>query len=69
MDSKTIGAKIKMLRFEKEQMTQAEFAAALKVSRTIVAEWEVGIRTPSLRSLKKIASLCGCRLSDLTAYL
>lgn len=46
--------KLKMLRREKN-ITQEEFAKALKVTKGAVAMWETDKRTPDVDMLKKIA--------------
>lgn len=45
--------------------TQRELAERLGVSPGAVANWEVGIRTPSLRTAKKIAELFGVLVEDI----
>lgn len=47
-------SKIKQLRYE-NNLSQAELAKELGVSRTCVSAWEIGARTPSF---KNIISLC-----------
>ena len=50
---KDLGQKLKDLRLEKG-LTQAEVSKKLGLTRTAIANYELGIREPSLEILKKI---------------
>lgn len=50
---KTLGTRIKQLR---NQLTQEELAAILKVDRSTLASWEVDRREPDIATLSRIAS-------------
>jgi transcriptional regulator with XRE-family HTH domain len=50
--------RIKALRREKD-MTQADLAEKLKVSRASIANWETGIRSPDFNSIRIMSQLFG----------
>ena len=56
-----IGSKIKNLR-KSRQMTQEDFAAKIGVSRSTLSCYEIGQRTPSLKTLQYISELFGIGL-------
>ena len=56
-----IGLKIKQLR-KSRKMTQEDFAAKIGVSRSTLSCYEVGQRTPNMKTLQDIAKLCGVGL-------
>lgn len=56
--------KIKLLR-ERKHLSQREFAQALGISQSAVAQWEAGKTVPTLDNLVKAAGILGCELSDL----
>ena len=56
-----IGIKIKQLR-KGLKLTQEEFAAKINVSRSTLSCYEVGQRTPSMKTLQDIAQICGIGL-------
>ena len=56
--------KIKLLR-ERAHLSQREFAQALGISQSAVAQWESGKTVPSLDNLVKAAGILCCELSDL----
>ena len=57
----TIGSKIKNLR-KSRKMTQEDFAARIGVSRSTLSCYEIGQRTPSLKTLSDIAEIFGIGL-------
>lgn len=57
----TIGGKIKNLRASRK-MTQEDFAQQIGVSRSTLSCYEIGQRTPSLKTLSEIAEICGVGL-------
>lgn len=57
----TIGNKIKTLR-KSRKMTQEEFAANVGISRSTLSCYEIGQRTPHLKTLQHIAELFGVGL-------
>lgn len=57
----TIGQKIKQLR-KSLKLTQEDFAAKIDVSRSTLSCYEVGQRTPSMKTLQEIAHICGVGL-------
>jgi transcriptional regulator with XRE-family HTH domain len=62
------GGLIAMAR-RKAAMTQAELAAAVGVSQTMISTYELGGREPSLTTLAKILKGAGCALRmELTPY-
>ena len=56
-----IGNKIKNLR-KSRKMTQEDFAARIGVSRSTLSCYEIGQRTPSLKTLQEIAEIFGIGL-------
>lgn len=56
-----IGAKIKTLR-KSRKMTQDDFAAKIGVSRSTLSCYEVGQRTPNMKTLQVIAQISGVGL-------
>ena len=56
-----IGAKIKTLR-KSRKMTQEDFASKIGVSRSTLSCYEVGQRTPNMKTLQIIARICGVGL-------
>ena len=56
-----IGNKIKNLR-KSRKMTQEDFAAKIGVSRSTLSCYEIGQRTPSLKTLQEIAEIFGIGL-------
>ena len=57
----TIGSKIKNLR-KSRKITQQEFADKIGVSRSTLSCYEIGQRTPSLKTLQQIADMFGVGL-------
>lgn len=43
-------------------MTQAQLADALGISRSVVAAWESGAEAPRVDELERVARVCGKRL-------
>lgn len=56
-----IGNKIKNLR-KSRKMTQEDFAAKIGVSRSTLSCYEIGQRTPTLKTLQEIATIFGIGL-------
>lgn len=56
-----IGEKIKLLR-KSQKMTQEDFSQKIGVSRSTLSCYEIGQRTPSLRTLQEIAEIFGIGL-------
>lgn len=56
-----IGEKIKLLR-KSRKMTQEDFSQKIGVSRSTLSCYEIGQRTPSLRTLQEIAEIFGIGL-------
>lgn len=50
---------------EKARLTQEELAIRLKVSPTVVGNWEQGRRSPALRRLRQIAQILGIKVEVL----
>jgi len=59
-----IEEKIKQLRKE-NKMTQIELSKKLGTSQPVLNRWETGARSPSLRTLKKIAKVFNLSLDVL----
>lgn len=56
-----VGIKIKNLR-KSRKMTQEDFALRIGVSRSTLSCYEIGQRTPSLKTLQQIAEIFGVGL-------
>lgn len=59
-----IGLNIKTFRL-REDMTQAELAKKIGVSRTAISSWEVGRTEPSIGDIEALANVFGCLKTDL----
>lgn len=57
----TIGGKIKNLR-KSRKITQQEFADKIGVSRSTLSCYEIGQRTPNLKTLQQMADIFGVGL-------
>ncbi|WP_442877440.1 helix-turn-helix transcriptional regulator [Dactylosporangium sp. AC04546] len=60
--------RIRALRFERAEMTQAELADRIGVTRQTVIAIEQGRYSPSLEMAFKIAHVLGVRLDDVFQY-
>ena len=60
--------RIRKLRFEAEEMTQADLADRIGVTRQTVNAIEQGKYSPSLEVAFKIARVFGVALDDVFAY-
>ena len=49
------------------QLTQAEVADIIGVSRISIIRWEAGLRTPSFAALCAFVEACNCELSEVVA--
>ena len=56
---------IKQFRASKG-MTQGELAAALGTSQVAISRWESGAVQPSAATLRKLASVFGCQMDNIT---
>ncbi|GIJ20514.1 helix-turn-helix transcriptional regulator [Micromonospora lutea] len=59
---------IRALRFARDEMTQAELAERLGVTRQTVIAIEQGRYSPSLEMAFRIANVLGVRLDDVFQY-
>ena len=59
---------IRRLRFERDEMTQADLATAVGVTRQTIIAIEQGRYSPSLEVAFKIARALGCKLEDVFEY-
>ncbi|MGC5052223.1 helix-turn-helix transcriptional regulator [Micromonospora sp. DT48] len=59
---------IRALRFARDEMTQAELAERLGVTRQTVIAIEQGRYSPSLEMAFRIAHVLGVRLDDVFQY-
>lgn len=64
IQSKELGKKIRQLRQDNE-LSQAELANAVGVSREVVSNLENGLRMPKLDEINKLSELFGCSIDDL----
>lgn len=46
-------------------MTQEQLAAQVPCSRTIIAQYELGLKTPSVSIVAKLADVFGCTVDEL----
>jgi putative transcriptional regulator len=60
--------RIRTLRFENGEMTQADLAARIGVTRQTVIAIEQGRYSPSLEMAFQIARVFGVRLDDVFSY-
>ncbi|GAA2615242.1 helix-turn-helix transcriptional regulator [Dactylosporangium fulvum] len=60
--------RIRVLRFERGEMTQAELAERIGVTRQTVIAIEQGRYSPSLEMAFRIAQVFGVRLDDVFQY-
>ncbi|MFD6098408.1 helix-turn-helix transcriptional regulator [Nocardiopsis flavescens] len=60
--------RIRALRFERDELTQAQLAAALGVTRQTVIAIEQGRYSPSLEMAFQIARFFGVNLEDVFQY-
>jgi putative transcriptional regulator len=56
---------VRRFRFERNEMSQAELAKALEVSRQTIVAIEAGNYNPSVTLALKMASFFGCALEEL----
>lgn len=56
--------RIRELRQQKG-ITQAQFAAMMKVQRNTVSQWETGCRNPASSILPQLADTLGCTIDEL----
>jgi len=64
IQSKELGEKIRQLRRDNE-LSQAELANAVGVSREVVSNLENGLRMPKLDEINKLSELFSCSIDDL----
>ncbi len=60
----SIGQKIRDLRSEKG-MTLGDLAEKIKVSPSLISQLERGIKSPSLKTIRQVASALGVKASAL----
>lgn len=58
------GANMKALR-EQSNMTQAQLAEKAGVTRSLIAQYEIGSKTPTIIVAKRIADIFGVTLDDI----
>ena len=46
-------------------MTQEQLAAQVPCSRTAIAQYEIGLKTPSLSIVARLADVFGCTVDEL----
>jgi putative transcriptional regulator len=63
-----VSNRIRTLRFENGEMTQADLAARIGVTRQTVIAIEQGRYSPSLEMAFQIARVFGVRLDDVFSY-
>lgn len=63
----TLGEKQSTLR-KQANLTQADLAKKLNVSRQAVAKWENGVGLPDIDNLKKLSSIFNVKIDDLLNY-
>lgn len=56
----------KLRKYRKKRgFTQKQVSEKLKVSRTTVTKWETGNSYPSINTLKMLARIYKCKITDL----
>lgn len=60
-----IGNQIRRLRFEHGEMTQADLATRIGMTRQTVAAIEAGKYSPSLEAAFRISRVFGCGVEDV----
>jgi putative transcriptional regulator len=60
-----IGNQIRRLRFEHGEMTQADLAARIGMTRQTIAAIEAGKYSPSLEAAFRISRVFGCSVEDV----
>lgn len=65
MSARRIHNHIRRLRFDRGEMTQAQLAEAIGMTRQTVAAIEQGKYSPSLEAAFRIADAFGCLLTDV----
>jgi putative transcriptional regulator len=60
-----IGNQIRRLRFEHGEMTQAELAGRIGMTRQTIAAIEAGKYSPSLEAAFRISRVFGCGVEDV----
>ena len=68
MIDKSFAAVLKRLRVEKG-LSQEKFGFEANLHRTYVSQLERGLKSPSLKTLYKIANVLGISLTDLMALV
>lgn len=61
---KTIGELVKSARMA-ASLTQVDLAAAVEITQPFLAQIELGLREPSIDTLRKIAATLGVPLKEL----
>ena len=61
---KEFAERLKMLRQELN-LTQNQLAEETKISRSVISEWESGLKIPKLDSLIKLAEFFKCSIDYL----
>ncbi len=56
---------VRRFRFDRNELTQAELAKALDVSRQTIVAIEAGNYNPSISLVLRMAAFFGCRVEDL----
>ena len=46
-------------------MTQEQLASQVPCSRTIIAQYEIGLKTPSVSIVARLADVFGCTVDEL----
>lgn len=46
-------------------MTQEQLAAQVPCSRTIIAQYEIGLKTPSVSIVARLADVFGCTVDEM----
>lgn len=64
----TIRNRIRALRFEHGEMSQAELGARIGVTRQTIAAIEAGKYSPTLEAAFRIADVFGVALSDVFSW-
>jgi len=69
MSAPPIGNNLRRLRFDRDQMSQAELARIVDVTRQTIVALETGRYTPSLELAMRLATVFGCTVDEVFHWL
>lgn len=69
MTEQTIGNNLRRLRFDHNQMSQADLARIVGVTRQTIVALETGRYAPSLELAMRLAAVFGCDVDEVFYWL